>query len=96
MFSALNQAVISTFAQDGFIYKGNSLYGIFDDKPADATAGSVSFQDKTYTLSVLETVVAENKIEALETILFKGIKYQILSPIQTDSAGMSTLTLRKY
>ena len=98
MFDALNDSVLATFGEP-FTYKKTSgdviLQGVFDESIDRERIGSIGLQDRVFTLSLQQADVAANGIALHETVMLRGLYYQILD-IHTDVAGMATLILRAY
>lgn len=99
MFDVLNAAALAVFAEI-FTFKGNGslnvpLQAVFDDQVKQEALAGAGFGDRVYTLQLLKTTVDSNAIALRDTVAVRGVDYQIID-LQTDSTGMTTLTLRRY
>ena len=98
-FDGLNQGVLSAFSEK-FIYQSAAgevlLHGVFSDSSGNKTVGAVGFSDRSYTLNLLESVALNNRIEAMQCVVVRGVRYSIIGSPEIDLTGMATLYLRPY
>lgn len=98
MFDALNDSVLTAFGES-FTYKGQGgdvvLEGVFDENIDREQIGGIGLSDRIFTLCLKQTDVAANGIALRETVMVRGVYYQILD-IHIDVADMATLILRAY
>jgi hypothetical protein len=98
-FGALNTALLASFAEPVLINKTSGMLtvqAIFDRIMQTNSIGGVSFNDATFSLTVKETDIADNKIEQFNSITVRGNKFQVLEINNEEIGGLAIIKIRRF